>query len=140
MKRVAFDTCLAVAFTAVIANAQDKNMSMKKMDHMSMEKTYSGCLESSQTGSFSLTHLMAADAKTSMSKSDAMTKADSMKKDDAMGKDAMTPASLSLSAPGKDLSKYVGHRVAVTGSDGDSMNGMATFKVKSLKTIGRSCS
>jgi hypothetical protein len=130
MKRVAFDTCLAVAFTAVIANAQDKNMSMKKMDHMSMEKTYS----------FSLTHLMAADAKTSMSKSDAMTKADSVKKDDAMGKDAMTPASLSLSAPGKDLSKYVGHRVAVTGSDGDSMNGMATFKVKSLKTIGRSCS
>jgi hypothetical protein len=121
MKRVAFDTCLAVAFTAVIANAQDKNMSMKKMDHMSMEKTYSGCLES-------------------MSKSDAMTKADSVKKDDAMGKDAMTPASLSLSAPGKDLSKYVGHRVAVTGSDGDSMNGMATFKVKSLKTIGRSCS
>jgi hypothetical protein len=140
MKRAVSGACLAVAFTAVTVSAQDKNTSMNQMDHMSMEKTYSGCLESSQTGSFSLTHLMAANAKTSMSKSDAMAKAESMKKDDAMGKDTMTPASLSLSAPGKDLSKYVGHRVTVTGSDGDNMNGMATFKVKSLKTIGRSCS
>ena len=139
MKRAVFGACFAVAFTAVIS-AQDMTMSMKKMDHMSNEKTYSGCLESSQTGSFSLTHLMAAGAKTSMSKSDAMTKAEPMKKDDAMGKDGMTPASLSLSALGKDLSKYVGHRVTVTGSDGDSMNGMTTFKVKSLKTIGKSCS
>src|SRR5262245_11241368 len=109
MKRAVFGGCLAVALAAVIVSAQDKNMSMDKMDHRSMEKTYSGCLESSQTGSFSLTHLMAADAKTSMSKSDAMTKAESMKKDDAMGKDTMTPASLSLSAPGKNLRKYVGH-------------------------------
>ena len=34
----------------------------------------------------------------------------------------------------------VGDKVTVTGSDGDSMNGMATFTVKSLKTIGKSCS
>ena len=141
MKRAVFGACCAVALTAaVVVGAQDKTMPMNKMDHMSIEKTYSGCLESNQTGSYSLTHLMAADAKTSMSKSDPMMKAESMKKDDAMGKDAMTPASLSLSAPGKDLSKYVGQRVTVTGSDGDSMNGMARFKVKSLKTIGKSCS
>ena len=118
MKRAVFGACLAVAFMAVIVSALDKNMSMNKMDHMSAEKPYSGCLESSQTGSFSLTHLMAAEAKTSMSKSAAMTKADSMKKDDAIGKDTMTPASLSLSAPGKDLSTYDGHRVTITGSDG----------------------
>ena len=140
MKRAVFGGCLAVAFTAVIVNAQDKNMSMHKMDHMSIEKTYSGCLESSQTGSYSLTHLTAADAKTSMRKNDPMMKADSMKKDHAMGKDAMAPASLSLSASGKDLSKYVGRKVTVIGSEGDSMNGMATFTVKSLKTIGKSCS
>jgi len=140
MKRAVFAACCAVALTAVVVSAQDKNMPMSKMDHMSTEKTYSGCLESSQAGSYSLTHLMAADAKTSMSKSDPMMKADSMKKDDAMGKDAMAPASLSLSASGKDLRKYVGHRVTVTGSNGDSMNGMATFTVKSLKTIGKSCS
>jgi hypothetical protein len=140
MKRAVFGACCAVALTAVIVSAQDKNMPMNKMDHMSTEKTYSGCLESSETGSYSLTHLTAADAKTSMRKSDSMMKSESMKKDDAMGKDAMTPASLSLSAPGKDLRKYVGRRVTVTGSDGDSMNGMTTFKVKSLKTVGRSCS
>ena len=51
----------------------------------------------------------------------------------------MMPPSLTVSAPGKDLSKYVGHRLTVTGSDGDRMNGMATFKVKSLKTIATSC-
>ena len=62
MKRAAFSAGLAVAFTAVIVSAQDKNMSMNKMDHMSIEKTYSGCLESNQTGSYNLTHLMAADA------------------------------------------------------------------------------
>lgn len=140
MKRAVFSACCAVAFTAVVVSAQDKNTSMNKMDHMSIDKTYSGCLESSQTGAYSLTHLMAADVKTSMRKSDPMMKAESMKKDDAMGNDAMTPASLSLSAPGKDLSKYVGHRLTVTGSDGDSMNGMKTFNVKSLKTIGKSCS
>ena len=54
--------------------------------------------------------------------------------------DAMMPASLSVSASGKDLRKYVGHRVTVTGKDGDRMNGMATFKLKSIKTTGTSCS
>lgn len=140
MKRAVCGACCAVALTAVVVSAQDKTMPMNTMDHMSTERTYSGCLESTQTGSYSLTHLMAANAKGSMRKSDPMMKAESMKKDHAMGKDAMTPTSLSLSAPGKDLSKYVGQRVTVTGSDGDSMNGMARFKVKSLKTIGKSCS
>jgi hypothetical protein len=140
MNHATVGACCAVALTAVVVSGQDKNMSMRKMDHMSIEKTYSGCLETSQTGSYSLTHLMAADAKTSMNKSNPMMKAESMREEDAMGEDAMTPSSLSLSAPRKDLSKYVGRRVTVTGTDGDSMNGMLTFKVKSLKTIGRSCS
>ena len=143
MKRAALCVGFAAVFTAVTASAQDKNMSIDKMDHMSIEKAYSGCLERSQSGSYSLTHLTAADAKMSMSKSDsAMStmKAETMKKDETMGKDAMAPASLSLSGPGKDLSKHVGHRVIVTGNDGDGMNGMVTFKVKSLKAIGKSCS
>jgi len=125
---------VALAFTAGIA-AQDKKMAMAKMDHMSMEKTYSGCVESSQTGSYNLTHSMIADAKTSMKKGD------SMKKDDAMAHDAMAPVSLALSAaPSVDLSKHVGHKVTVTGTDGDGMNGMTTFKVTSIKKIGASCS
>ncbi len=57
-----------------------------------------------------------------------------------MEKDAMAPTSLSLSATGLDLSKHVGHKVTVTGTDSDRMDGMATFKVKSLKMLGSSCS
>jgi hypothetical protein len=140
MKRVIAGACFAVAFTATIVTAQDKNMSMKKTDHMSNEKTYSGCVERSTTGSYSLTHLMAPNEKMPMSKSDPAMKGESMKADVAMGTDAMTPASLSLTAPGKDLSKYVGQRVTVTGSDGDSMNGTPALKVKSLKTTSKSCS
>ena len=147
MNRAIIGACVVLAFTAGVG-AQDKNMTTEKMDHMAMAKAYSGCVESSQTGSYTLTHSMIADAKKSMKKSDAtkkddrMMKADDMKKADAMAHDAMAPASLALSAaaPSVDLSKYVGHKVMVTGTDGDSMNGMATFKVKSLKRIGASCS
>jgi hypothetical protein len=138
MKSAVFGACCVVALTAVVVSAEDRNMN--KMDTMSIEKAYSGCLESSQAGSYSLTHFMGADAKASMKKGNPVMTAESMSKNDAMAKDAMTPASLSLSALGKDLSKYVGHKVMVTGTDGDSMNGMVTFKVTSLKTIGRSCS
>lgn len=138
--------CVALAFTAGVG-AQDKKMATEKLERMAMAKAYSGCVESSQTGSYTLAHSMIADAK-SMKKADAtkkddrMMKADDMTKADAMAHDAMAPASLALSAaaPGVDLSKYVGHKVTVTGMDGDSMNGMATFKVKSLKMIGASCS
>ena len=143
MKKEIVGACVVLAFTAA-AGAQDKKMAPEKMDHMSMEKSYSGCVERSQTGSYTLTHSMIAAAKTSMKadsmKADSM-KADSMKNDDAMTHDAMARALLGLSAaPGVNLSKHVGHKVTVTGTDGGSMNGMATFTVKSLKVIGRSCS
>jgi hypothetical protein len=137
MKRAVSGASCVVAFTVVVLSAQDKNMSTNKMDHMSIEKTYSGCLESSRAGIYSLTHVTVV-AEKSISKRDPVAKADAMKKDDAMNKGMMMPASLSLSAAAKDLNKYVGHRVRVTGSD-DSMNGMTTFKVRSLKTIAKSC-
>ena len=125
MNRTFVGACLAVAFT-VVAGAQDKD-TMSKMDHMAMEKTYSGCIESSQAGSYSLTHVTAAGKKKAMKKS-------------TMGADAMAPVSLDLSAADLDLSRYVGRKVSITGSDGDSMNGMAAFKVKALKSIAASCS
>lgn len=133
MQRAIVGACAVLAVTAVVG-AQDKKMAMEKMDHMAMEKTYSGCVESSRMGSYTLTHSMIADA-------EGMEKADSMKKDDAMAHDAMAPVSLALSAatPTVVLSEHVGHKVTVTGTDGDSMNGMATFKVKSLKMVGASC-
>src|SRR5262245_53050323 len=134
MNRAIVGAFVVVVFTAGVG-AQDKKMATEKMatetmDHMASEKTYSGCLQSSQTGSYTLTHSTIADAKKSM------------KKADAMAHDAMAPASLALTtgAPSLDLSKHVGHKVTVTGTDGDSMNGMATFKVKALKMVGGSCS
>jgi hypothetical protein len=152
MKQTAFGACCAVALAAIVVSAQDKNVSMDKMGHMSTEKTYSGCLERSQAGSYALTHLAAADTMKEMKQDHAMKQDDAMKQDHAMataepmmtdgmmGHDAMNPPSLALSAPGKDLGKYVGRKVTVTGTDGDSMNGMATFTVRSVKTIARSCS
>lgn len=141
MNRVIVGACVALALTAEVG-AQEQKMAMEKTDHMAMEKAYTGCVESSQTGSYTLTHSMIADAKKSMKKADAMKKDDPMKTGSMKKHDAMAPASLALSAdgPGIDLSKHVGHKVTVTGTDGDSMNGLATFKVKSLKVIGASCS
>lgn len=133
MSKALFSACLAVALTAVVG-AQDKEATMSKMDHMATERTYSGCVEISETGSYNLTHVMVAGAKK------PMMKTDSMKKNDTMGKDMMAPASLGLSATAVNLSKFAGRKVTVTGSDGDSMNGMATLKVKSLTVIRASCS
>jgi hypothetical protein len=134
MKRGVFGVCV-VALTAVVVSAQDKNVSMKATD-MAMEKTYSGCLERSDGDSYILTHLMVVNTKKPIKKDDAMAKA-------AMAKDAMVtmaPASLTVAGGGKDLGKYVAHTVTVTGTNGDAMNGMGTFNVKSFKSTGASCS
>jgi hypothetical protein len=131
--------CIAFALTVAVG-AQDKNMPMEKMNHMAAEKAYSGCVASSKTGSYTLTHPMTADTKNSMKTADAMKKDDAMAHD-TMASDTMAPESLALSAAADvNLHKHVGHKVTVTGTDGDSMDGMATFKVKSIKMIAGSCS
>ncbi len=137
---------LAVLAMAAAAGAQDKMDTMKKMDSMKAEQSYTGCIERSPDGKFTLTHAMAAgdkmkkdDGMSSMAK-DSMTK-DSMAKDsmkDSMMKDA-TPA-LPLSSTSVDLGKHVGHKVIVTGANGDTMGGMAAFAVKSIKMVASSCS
>ena len=147
MKTALVGACVALAFTAAVG-AQDKKTAMEKMDHMAMEKAYSGCVESSQAGSFTLTHSMVADTRKSMKMAapmktgDPSMKTDAMKHDDAMAHDGMAPVSLALStaASSVNLNKHVGRKVTVTGTEGDNMNGMATFKVKSLKVIAASCS
>ncbi|HEY6826145.1 MAG TPA: hypothetical protein VI259_04750 [Gemmatimonadaceae bacterium] len=124
------------------AGAQGHKMD-DKMDKMKSETTYTGCIERSSDGAFTLGHAMASSATTkkSMSK-DAMAK-DSMAKDstthDAMTKDAMASA-LGLTSTSVDLAKHVGHKVTVKGVAGDTMGGMAMFKVKSIKMVGSSCS
>jgi hypothetical protein len=127
LRQIGGAVCALVA-TTVLTAAQDKPMPMDKK----MEKTLTGCVMRSDSGIFTLDHAMAADTM----KKDSMKK-DSMAKDTMM-KDsmAMTPE---LSSKNVDLSKHVGHRVSVTGSD-DSMNGKTTFAVKSLKMVASSCS
>jgi hypothetical protein len=140
MNRTLAGAFIVVAFTAGVG-AQEKKMATEKMDHMAMEKTYSGCIESSQAGSYTLAHSMIAGTRESMKKADAMKKGDAMKKHDAMADDAMAPARvLSAAAAGVDLAGHVGHKVTVTGTDGDSMNGMATFTVKSITMLSAKCS
>ena len=82
-----------------------------------------------------------ATAKKSMAK-DAMAK-DSMGKDsmahDSMMKDGME-STLGLASTSVDLAKHVGHKVTVKGMAGDTMGGMATFTVKSIKMVASSCS
>ena len=58
---------------------------------------------------------------------------------DSMMKDA-TASSLGLASTSVDLAKHVGHKVTVKGVAGDTMGGMATFNVKSIKMVGESCS
>jgi len=120
-----------------VAGAQDHKMD-DKMNKMKSEMSYTGCIERSPDGRFTLGHAMASSATTkeSMAK-DAMAK-DSMAHDSMM-KDAMA-STLGLASTSVDLAKHVGYKVTVKGVAGDTMGGMATFNVKSIKMVGASCS
>jgi len=133
---------LAVLALSVSAGAQDH-----KMDRMKSEMTYTGCLERSPDGAVTLAHAMASNGgpKKSMSKDaaahDSMSM-DSMSKDamahDSTMKDSMAPT-LMLSSTSVDLAKHVGHKVTIKGVTGDTMGGMTTFTVKSMKMVASSC-
>jgi len=120
-----------------------------KMDKMEMkDASYTGCIAAGMTaGTFMLTHVSADALGKEMKK-------DSMKKD-TMAKDTMTPESLALASSSVDLSKHLGHKVAISGSpahgkmdamakDTMAKDGMAkdapAFTVKSLKMVSASCS
>lgn len=143
MRKTLLGVCVAAGLTATVL-AQDKTMPMSQKDHMATEKSYSGCIERGESNAYVLTHAVAVEAKSKdkkpAMKDDGMMKDDAMKKDDAMMKgDAMMTAPLHLSGASSDLAKHAGHKVTITGTDGDQMNGVATFKVKSLKMIAASC-
>ena len=134
---------ICCGFVAVVlalsaaASAQDHKMD-DKIDKMKSETSYTGCIERSPDGAFTLGHAMASSATTkkSMGK-DSMAK-DSMAHDSMM-KDAMG-STLGLASTSVDLAKHVGHKVIVKGLAGDTMGGMAMFTVKSIKMVGSSCS
>ena len=130
----------AVTILAVAAFSQGIGAQDKMAKPMGKDKTYTGCIAAGDmAGSYTLTHVMSNMA---MGK-DAMKK-DTMGKD-AMGKDAMAKP-MAIESKSVDLSKHVGHKVAVTGPDsamgmkGDAMGKpMAAWTVTSIKMIAASC-
>ena len=125
------------------ASAQDRKMDDKmddKMDKMKSETSYTGCIERSPDGAFTLGHAMArAPRRRSRWRlhgegSMRRTRWRTIDDEGSHGVDAR---------PGKHvgrLAKHVGHKVIVKGVAGDTMGGMATFTVKSIKMVGSSCS
>ena len=148
MKSVMCGGFVAVVLAvAPVVGAQDHKMD-DKMNTMKSEMSYTGCIEQSPDGGFRLGHAMASSATTKKSMTgDSMAKEsmakDAMAKDsmahDSMMKDAMA-STLGLASTSVDLAKHVGHKVTVKGVAGDTMGGMATFNVKSIKMVGASCS
>jgi pentapeptide MXKDX repeat protein len=147
---------LSVGVRAQSGGAMAKDDKMDKME----TKTYTGCVAAgADTGTFTLTHVMADDhmGKDAMKKdamkkdtmsNDTMSK-DAMKKDsmgkDNMAHDTMTSTTMTVSSKSVDLAKHIGHKVTVTGSSGpDKMDAMgknmSAFTVKSLKMVSASCS
>jgi hypothetical protein len=122
--------CGFVAVTLALsaaASAQDRKMD-DKMDKMKSETSYTGCIERSTDRAFTLRHAMASSATTKKSTGK-----------DSMAKDAMA-STLGLASTSVDLAKHVGRKVIVKGVAGDTMGGMATLTVKSIKMVGSSCS
>jgi hypothetical protein len=143
MKNVMCGGFVAVVLAvSAVAGAQDHKMD-DKMNKMKSEMSYTGCIERSPDGGFTLGHAMASSATTKKSMAhDSMAKEPMAKGSmahDSMMKDAMA-STLGLASTSVDLAKHVGHKVTVKGVAGDTMGGMATFNVKSIKMVGASCS
>ena len=150
MKNVMCWGLVAVALTvSAVASAQDRKMD-DKMNKMKSETSYTGCIERSPDGAFTLGHAMASSATTKKSMAKDGMAQESMAKDgmaqesmakDGMAKDGMahdsmmkdsTASTLALASTSVDLAKHVGHKVTLTGIAGDTMGGLATFNVKSI--------
>lgn len=117
---------VVVCTGAFVATAQASQDAMGKMEK-SAAKTYTGCVAAGETsGTYTLTH--------------ATSSQDAMKKDDAMGHDDMGKT-LALEGKNVDFSKHVGHKVSVTGHDGEMAMGKTppSFSVTSIKGIAGSC-
>lgn len=128
---------MVVLAMSAVAGAQGHKMD-DKMDKMKAETTYTGCIERSSDGAFTLGHAMASSATTKKSMAKGSMAKDSTTHDSMM-KESMA-STLGLASTSVDLAKHVGHKVTVKGVAGDAMGGMATFNVKSIKMVGSSCS
>jgi hypothetical protein len=145
-------TAFAFVATAAVVSAQSngtmsKGMSDGKMDKMSMDTSYTGCVEKdAKTGAYSLSHVTASAG---MMKGGMMK--DSMPKDSmTMDKDAMSKDMwLAVTSKDIDLGKHVGHKVTVLGTGAMPMGkdmgkmasdkAMSSFTIKSLTMVSSSC-
>jgi hypothetical protein len=132
----------AVLAVSAVAGAQGQKMD-DKMASMKPETSYTGCVERSPNGAFTLGHAMASSTTKEKSMATDSMADDSMAKEsmahDSMMKDAMS-STLTLASTSIDLARHVGHKVTVKGVAGDTMEGVTTFDVKSIKTVKSSCS
>ena len=121
------------------AGAQDQKTN--KMERMKSASSYTGCLQRSQDGAFTLTHAMASTSggNKAMMKDSMATDPMGKEPTDSMMKNAMEPV-LELSSSSVHLDKHVGHKITIGGIASDAMGGMPTFSVKSIKVIASSCS
>lgn len=144
MRNIMLALCVVTMSAATSAQSggsmHDAHMDTgNKMNNMPGDMTYVGCIQAGGgAGTFVLvnaSHMM----QPTMEKGAGMQ--------DGMRHDAMPPARLMLGASSVDLRKYVGQKVAVTGSS----SGMAgksrmdkgqapTFTVKAVKMVAASCS
>lgn len=85
------------------------------LDAAPVEKTYVGCVANASDGAYSLTHILGAGA-------------------------AGARSELRLEASRVDLSKHVGEKVSVRGTEDSAANGPATLTVIFVKTLTKSCS
>jgi hypothetical protein len=133
-------TALMVGLSVQSTGAMAQSGGQDKMGHDTMGKTemkgtsYTGCVQAGEAPrTYVLTRLAAAD--------DHMGK-DAMSKD-STSKSAMAPSTLIITSHAVDLSKYVGQKVAVTGTARGEMDAMATnshaFTIKTVKTLASSC-
>lgn len=141
---------VALAAVTTISLSAGAQTGEKTAKPMAKEKAYTGCIEAgSAAGTYHLTHAMMADA--SMGK-------DATKKDPAakepMAKDM--GAKMMIMSKSVELSKHVGHKVTVMGTDADMGKGSMAkgdstakaetmdkstphFTVTSVKMISSTC-
>lgn len=116
---------------------------------MTNEKTYTGCIEAGRMGgTFTLAHAMLQPAGGEAMQGKADMKAGGMSNDTA-GSMASTKRggkskggaslTLSLSSTMIDVSKHVGHKVTVTGTDGAMGSTTHVFTVTTLKMLAARC-
>ena len=148
---------VALSVTAAVAAQSEKAMNQPAKGD-AMTTTYTGCVESVNHGAAYLLTKIDSGGSESVHGDKTMTHHDDMAMKSGAAStmqqaqtpmagdkmDAMAPNSFAL-AGSTELNKHVGQKVSVTGSLSDGSMGtmrqdQATFTIKTLKVLAKSCS